>query len=145
VERVLLGTDPPRYEAEARSGTNILAFERRQLLSTGISSVFLGDMTSMSEEKSVAVGADNNNNMKVANPHWPLAYSLQLPKPNQSSLQSYGFSSNQASPRPWWSHRLYRGPGGKEVEILYSRSKAESERIVQHFLNGTKPRCTICM
>jgi hypothetical protein len=90
-------------------------------------------MTSISGEESVATGADNN--MKVANVHWPLAYALQLPKPNQSSLQSYGFSSTQASPRPWWSHRLYRGPGGKEVEILYSRDKATSEIVAKHFVH----------
>lgn len=65
---------------------------------------------------------------------WPLSYCLQPPKPTQSSLQAYGFDSTRDAPRRWWSHTLYRGPGGKEVEILYSRTKAQSEIIAQHFL-----------
>jgi hypothetical protein len=104
------------------------------LLSICTSSIFLGDTTSMSVEESVAIGAGNNY-MKVANAHWPLAYSIQLPRPDQSSLQSYGFSSAHAAPRPWWSHRLYRGPGGKEVEVLYSRDKATSEIVARQFLS----------
>ncbi|KAH6882423.1 hypothetical protein BKA58DRAFT_425973 [Alternaria rosae] len=47
---------------------------------------------------------------------------------------SYGFSSTQAAPKQWWSHRLYRGPEGKEVEVLYSKNKAQSEVYAKQFL-----------
>ncbi|CAN9213860.1 unnamed protein product [Alternaria sp. RS040] len=67
--------------------------------------------------------------------HWPLSYRMQPQKPKASSLQSYGFSSTQAAPKRWWSHRLYRGPGGKEVEILYSKTKAQSETYAKQFLD----------
>ncbi|KAL1799132.1 hypothetical protein ACET3X_003169 [Alternaria dauci] len=60
---------------------------------------------------------------------------MQLQKPKASSLQAYGFSSAQAAPKPWWSHRLYRGPGDKEVEILYSKTKAQSEIYAKQFLD----------
>ncbi|CAN9112442.1 unnamed protein product [Alternaria alternata] len=67
--------------------------------------------------------------------HWPLSYRMQPQKPKASSLQSYGFSSTQAAPKQWWSHRLYRGPGGKEAEILYSKTKAQSETYAKQFLD----------
>ncbi|KAI4939468.1 uncharacterized protein J4E92_000753 [Alternaria infectoria] len=71
---------------------------------------------------------------KTPKPHWPLAYCIQPQKPKASSLQSYGFSSTQAAPKQWWSHRLYRGPEGKEVEVLYSKNKAQSEIYAKQFL-----------
>ncbi|KAH7396302.1 ribonuclease H-like domain-containing protein [Pyrenochaeta sp. MPI-SDFR-AT-0127] len=76
--------------------------------------------------------ADVNNAIQV---RWPLAYCLQPPNIKQPLLQTYGFDSNRPIPLRWWSHRLYRGPGNKEVEILYSRTKAQSEIVAQHFLN----------
>ena len=68
---------------------------------------------------------------------WPLGYSLQPPREDDHSLQAYGFKSKPKSgskpPRRWWSHRLYRGPKKEEVEILYSKTKAQSELIAQQF------------
>ncbi|KAI4951908.1 hypothetical protein J4E91_003369 [Alternaria rosae] len=61
-------------------------------------------------------------------------WSKEASKSKASSLQSYGFSSTQAAPKQWWSHRLYRGPEGKEVEVLYSKNKAQSEVYAKQFL-----------
>ncbi|KAI8933308.1 hypothetical protein NX059_009933 [Plenodomus lindquistii] len=66
---------------------------------------------------------------------WPLSYCLQPPKEKPSSLMAFGIASNKPPPQRWWSHQLYRGPGDKEVEILYSRNKAQSELVAQHFIN----------
>ncbi|KAL6706225.1 hypothetical protein ACN47E_005960 [Coniothyrium glycines] len=66
---------------------------------------------------------------------WPLAYCLQRPQPSSSSLQAYGFGLDKRPLRRWWSYKLYRGPNNKEVEILYSRTKAQSEIIAQHFVD----------
>ncbi|KAH9882581.1 hypothetical protein J1614_000817 [Plenodomus biglobosus] len=66
---------------------------------------------------------------------WPLSFCLQPPKANPTSLQAHGFRTNNAPARRWWSHQLYRGPDNQEVEILYSRNKAQSELIAQHFIN----------
>jgi ribonuclease D len=60
---------------------------------------------------------------------------MQPCKLKASSLESHGFSSTQAAPKGWWSYRLYRGPEGKEVEILYSRTKAQSEIYAKRFLD----------
>jgi ribonuclease D len=69
---------------------------------------------------------------------WPLSYKLQLPKQqNQPSLQAFGFDSRRPEKKCWWSHRLYRGPDNKPVEILYSKTKDDSEAIAQQFLNET--------
>ncbi|KAL5115612.1 hypothetical protein ACEQ8H_006499 [Pleosporales sp. CAS-2024a] len=51
---------------------------------------------------------------------WPLEYRLEAPK--------------HAAKRYWWSHRLYKGPDNKEPEILYRKTKADSEAIVRQFL-----------
>ncbi|KAJ6197991.1 hypothetical protein J3E72DRAFT_438731 [Bipolaris maydis] len=52
-----------------------------------------------------------------------------------TTLRSNGFSSDRPVPPLWWSHRLYRGPEGKEIEIMYSKTKTESEAIAQRFLD----------
>ncbi|KAF1847993.1 uncharacterized protein K460DRAFT_364003 [Cucurbitaria berberidis CBS 394.84] len=62
---------------------------------------------------------------------WPLAYCLQ-PRGNN---QQPRFESQRPPPKQWWSHTLYRGPGNKEVQILYSRTKAQSEIIARQFLD----------
>jgi ribonuclease D len=72
---------------------------------------------------------------KTSKVHWPLAYRIQPQKPKVWSLKSYGFSSTRAAPKRWWSHRLYRGPEGKEVEVLYSKTKAQSEVYAKQFLD----------
>tara|TARA_R110002003_G_scaffold175_6_gene14226 strand:- start:6488 stop:8632 length:2145 start_codon:yes stop_codon:yes gene_type:complete len=68
---------------------------------------------------------------------WPLTYKLQLPKQQQGQppLQSFGFDSTRPVKKCWWSHRLYRGPSNKPVQILYSKTKEDSETIARHFLN----------
>ncbi|CAI6308230.1 unnamed protein product [Periconia digitata] len=40
-------------------------------------------------------------------------------------------------PKPalWWNHHLYQGPDGKSVEVLYSKTKQQSETIAQLFLD----------
>ncbi|KAF2851951.1 hypothetical protein T440DRAFT_353549, partial [Plenodomus tracheiphilus IPT5] len=74
--------------------------------------------------------------MKVAEKaQWPLSYRLQPSKAKPSTIQTFGIGSNNPPPRRWWSHQLYRGPGDKEVEILYSRNKAQSELVAQHFID----------
>ncbi|CAO2647311.1 Nn.00g082330.m01.CDS01 [Neocucurbitaria sp. VM-36] len=65
---------------------------------------------------------------------WPLGYCLQPPRNKQQSLQEYGFESHRPPPKRWWSHGLYRGPQNQEVQILYSRTKAQSEVIARRFL-----------
>ncbi|KAF2826821.1 hypothetical protein CC86DRAFT_369966 [Ophiobolus disseminans] len=68
---------------------------------------------------------------------WPLSFKLQLPKQQQGqqSLKSFGFDSSRPLKKCWWSQRLYRGPGDKPVQILYSKTKADSEKIAQQFLD----------
>ncbi len=66
---------------------------------------------------------------------WPLGYSLRNPGPVNRSLQAQGSKSPNRPPRRWWSHRLYRGPRDEEVQILYSRTKAQSELIAKEFEN----------
>jgi ribonuclease D len=69
---------------------------------------------------------------------WPLAFKLQLPKQlSQPSLQTFGFDSSRPSKKCWWSHRMYRGPEDKPVQILYSKTKSDSETIARQFLNET--------
>jgi ribonuclease D len=67
---------------------------------------------------------------------WPLPYRLQLPKQQhgQQSLQSFGFDSSKVAKKCWWSHRLYRGPNNKPVQIQYSKTKEDSEIIASQFL-----------
>jgi ribonuclease D len=67
---------------------------------------------------------------------WPLAFNLQPPKQSgQPSLQTFGFDSSRTPKKCWWSHRMYRGPENKPVQILYSKTKADSETIARQFLN----------
>ncbi|KAH7071372.1 hypothetical protein BKA63DRAFT_517839 [Paraphoma chrysanthemicola] len=68
---------------------------------------------------------------------WPLTYKLQLPQqqPGQQSLHTFGFDSARPAKKCWWSHRLYKGPNNKPVQILYSKTRADSERIARQFLN----------
>lgn len=91
----------------------------------------------MTSSPLIVGSTDTKGKNSVPKARWPLSYCLQAPKASarQSTLQSFGFGSSRPPPRRWWSHRLYRGPGGEEVEILYSRNKAESEIIAQHFIN----------
>ncbi|CAN8103349.1 unnamed protein product [Discula destructiva] len=45
-------------------------------------------------------------------------------------------STASASPK-FWTHELYRGPDQRPVQILYSRTKLESEEIAHEFLEET--------
>ncbi|KAF2125512.1 ribonuclease H-like protein [Dothidotthia symphoricarpi CBS 119687] len=83
----------------------------------------------MTEQAPVVISSDGAVGLhREDTARWPLAYSLQPLNPAYSG---------RVTPKRWWSHRLYRGPGNKEVQILYSRTKAQSEDIAQHFLNET--------
>lgn len=72
---------------------------------------------------------------------WPLAYSLRpahtLQLTEQSPLQKLGppIVRTAAAKKPWWSHNLYRGPGNKPVDILYSKTKDQSEALAQLFVS----------
>jgi ribonuclease D len=81
-------------------------------------------------------GDDSTKSKEDGKASWPLAYKLQLPNEQhgQQSLQTFGFDSARAVKKPWWSHRLYKGPDDKPVRILYSRTKEDSETIAQQFL-----------
>jgi ribonuclease D len=69
-------------------------------------------------------------------PRWPLAYKLQPPtQSGQSTLQNFGFDSSRPARKCWWSVKMYRGPDNKSVQIQYSKTKAESERLARQFLN----------
>ncbi|KAF2800368.1 hypothetical protein K505DRAFT_320477 [Melanomma pulvis-pyrius CBS 109.77] len=57
---------------------------------------------------------------------WPLSYRLQIPQ-----CQNLG----DPPPKQWWSHRLYRGPENKAVEVLYSKTKEDSEALALKFLD----------
>ena len=57
---------------------------------------------------------------------WPLSYQLKLPKPNPG----------QGAPRVrWWSHNLYFGPNDTPVQVLYSKTKEDSEKLAKQFLD----------
>ncbi|RYP38583.1 hypothetical protein DL767_002519 [Monosporascus sp. MG133] len=70
----------------------------------------------------------NTASGKLTAPAWPLSYRLQtplVPRPgNQDPKQR----------KLYWSHNLYRGPGNKEVKVLYSTTKQQSEEIALKFL-----------
>jgi ribonuclease D len=67
---------------------------------------------------------------------WPLDYKLQsLKQQGQPSLQAFGFDSSRPAKKCWWSHRLYKGPDDQLPEILYSKTKADSETIAKQFLD----------
>ena len=67
---------------------------------------------------------------------WPLTYALQ-PAKKASPLQSFSFSTDgpAVEKKPWWSYTLYRGPANKPVEILYSKTKNQSEVFAQLFVS----------
>ncbi|KAF1918704.1 hypothetical protein BDU57DRAFT_511421 [Ampelomyces quisqualis] len=79
------------------------------------------------------VAKDGKCQTEPSKAEWPLAYELQLPK-QQTTLQNFGFNPRNPVKKSWWSHRLYRGPENKPVQILYSKTKDDSEKIVQQFL-----------
>ncbi|KAI0434959.1 hypothetical protein F5Y09DRAFT_294317 [Xylaria sp. FL1042] len=55
---------------------------------------------------------------------WPMTFTLRPPQCN-------------TPPRRWWHHYYYRGPHGQSVQVLYSKTKSESENIAQQFKNET--------
>ena len=59
---------------------------------------------------------------------WPLKYRIRVPQ--QTTLHG----SNRNSKKIWWSHELYRGPENTQVKILYCKTKEESEKVAQQFL-----------
>ncbi|KAI1425104.1 hypothetical protein F5Y12DRAFT_392454 [Xylaria sp. FL1777] len=53
---------------------------------------------------------------------WPLAFALKPPQ-------------GETTPRRWWRHYYYRGPQGQPVQVLYSRTKSQSETIARQFID----------
>ncbi|KAF2024529.1 hypothetical protein EK21DRAFT_78483 [Setomelanomma holmii] len=82
-------------------------------------------------------GLDSTKHEDEPTGRWPLAYKLQLPKQQQGqqSLQTFGFNSSLSARKCWWSHRLYKGPNDKPVQILYSKTRQDSETIARQFLD----------
>lgn len=58
---------------------------------------------------------------------WPLSF--HIPPSLSRPLHGRPLSGQ------YWSHTLYRGPGGKPVQVLYSITKQESEQLAQKFLH----------
>ncbi|KAF2203932.1 hypothetical protein GQ43DRAFT_365697 [Delitschia confertaspora ATCC 74209] len=71
---------------------------------------------------------------------WPLRYQI---RPSQTRRDPQGnidnvVATNLAPLEPlekWWSHKLYRCPNHKPVEVLYSASKITSEALAKQFLD----------
>ncbi|GAP88782.1 putative 3 -5 exonuclease helicase [Rosellinia necatrix] len=53
-------------------------------------------------------------------PQWPMTYAL-MPLPSD------------AAPRRWWRHTYYQGPKGECVQVLYGKTKSQSEAIARQF------------
>lgn len=69
-------------------------------------------------------------------PRWPLAYKLHAPKTQaQPSLQAFGFDSSRPAKKSWWSYRMYKNADNELPEIMYSKTKEDSEKIVKQFLD----------
>jgi ribonuclease D len=95
-------------------------------------------MDAMSDSAPIAkAGEDSAVEEGEDKARWPLAYRLHLPiqQPGQQSLQTFGFDSAPSAKKCWWSHKLYKGPENKPVQILYSKTKADSETIAKQFLD----------
>ncbi|RYP92089.1 hypothetical protein DL770_001750 [Monosporascus sp. CRB-9-2] len=70
----------------------------------------------------------NTASDKLTAPAWPLSYQLQTPLAPRPGNQ------DPKQRKQYWSHNLYRGPGNKEVKVLYSTTKQQSEEIARKFL-----------
>ncbi|KAI1202749.1 hypothetical protein F5X97DRAFT_285565 [Nemania serpens] len=55
-------------------------------------------------------------------PKWPMSFALTTPP-------------SDGAPRQWWRHDYYRNSEGRCVEVLYSKTKSQSEAIAQQFAN----------
>lgn len=53
---------------------------------------------------------------------WPLSFTLVIPEEPNDDREP------RAKP-VWWNYNLYRGPHGRKPQLLYARTKEESERI----------------
>ncbi|KAI1172495.1 hypothetical protein F4777DRAFT_512297 [Nemania sp. FL0916] len=53
---------------------------------------------------------------------WPLAFTVKPPLPG-------------TAPRQYWRHSDYRGPENEVVKVLYSKTKWQSEKIAQQFID----------
>lgn len=103
---------------------------------TNLGAIDLDIHRMVNEEAAIKDGSDQLHE-KEEKARWPLDFKLQLPKQQQGqqSLQKFGIDSNRPAKRCWWSHRLYKGPENKDVQILYSKTKQDSETIAQLFLD----------
>lgn len=54
---------------------------------------------------------------------WPLSFSLMLPE------EPDGDDEEPRAKPVWWNYNLYRGPRGRKPQLLYARTKDDSERI----------------
>lgn len=81
--------------------------------------------------------ADNSSNafgVSTTQPTWPLQFRLKLPEPRRQEAAGHSPPEAGLTKQMWWSYGLYRGPRNRKPEVLYARSKAESEDIAQGFL-----------
>ncbi|KAI0109181.1 hypothetical protein GGR51DRAFT_108713 [Nemania sp. FL0031] len=71
--------------------------------------------------------ADEDPNPTVAfnrdESQWPMTFALQPPP------------TDTAPARQWWDHKYYRGPAGESIQVLYSKTKSQSQDIAQQFVN----------
>ncbi|KAI8629692.1 hypothetical protein F5Y19DRAFT_464395 [Xylariaceae sp. FL1651] len=67
-------------------------------------------------------GPKPNVSFNRDDPQWPMSYALSPTETN-------------TPPRRWWRHYYYRGPRGQSVQVLYSKTKSQSEAIARSFAN----------
>ncbi|KAI1167026.1 hypothetical protein F5B18DRAFT_518707 [Nemania serpens] len=73
-------------------------------------------------------GSNDDNNPEGTIPfkrdesQWPRSFALTTPP-------------SDSAPRQWWRHDYYRNSQGQSVEVLYSKTKSQSEVIAQQFAN----------
>jgi ribonuclease D len=81
------------------------------------------DQTSLDVTVKTA-GANQSDHVIV---QWPMSFKIE----SQGQQITPGASHSHR----WWTHKLYRGPEDKPVQILYSKTKEQSETIAQQFLD----------
>lgn len=80
------------------------------------------------------VRVDNSFGVSTTQPTWPLQFRLKLPELRRQEAAGHSLPEAVLTKQIWWSYGLYRGPRNRKPEVLYARSKAESEEIAQGFL-----------
>ncbi|ORX96970.1 hypothetical protein BCR34DRAFT_497317, partial [Clohesyomyces aquaticus] len=83
----------------------------------------------MTTIKTEPLTQDANEESSEEEVQWPLSYRIHLPE----DVSGQWFSG--PTQQRWWNRALYRGPKDQAVQILYAKTKAESEAIAKQFLN----------